>query len=166
MVDENNENEMDETENDESVEGLDDDVPEYEKMVSFEAEREVKLDNYTPPSKTIDEEEEVSEHLSDKQAALKILYPKYKDPELNEIAKSVTTSRVFPDNFMDKLFLLVASLMEKRIYDKDFNPAFIISSIQDILSRAFEGRGIADTLDLMNADSTDEMDKLAKSLNL
>lgn len=145
---------------------LDSDVPNYEDQVTFEAEREVKLDDYKPSSKTIDEEEENSEHISDKQAILKVLRPKYRDVELNEILQSAMSSRVFPDNFTDKHFLIAASYIEQHIEDVHMNVTAIISVVQDALSIGFEGRHIADTLELAGAETSEELDKLSKSLGL
>jgi intein-encoded DNA endonuclease-like protein len=147
-------------------EELGSDTPKYEDKVIFESEREVKLDDYKPATKTIDEEEESSVSISDKQAILKVLRPKYKDAELNEVLQSAMSSRVFPDNIMDKHFLLSAYYIEKHIYDKGFNPVFSISMIQDALTIGFEGRHIADLLELAGAESTEDLDKISKSLGL
>lgn len=150
--------------NEQELEG--DGVPKYEEMVTLEPEREIKLDSYTPVSKTIDEEEEQSEHVTDKVAILRMLHPKYKDPYLNELARSARTSRIFPDNFTDKHFLLSASYIEEHIDEKDLNVTGVISMIQDFLSVGFEGRGIADLEELAGAETSEELDKLSKSLGL
>jgi hypothetical protein len=147
-------------------ENYNNDVPKYEDMIVLEPEKEVKLDVYAPPVKTIDEEEEESIQKTDKQAILRALRPHYKDHEMNEILQSAMSSRIFPDNFTDKHFLITASYIEKHIYDKDFNPMFAVSMFQDGLSIGFEGRHIADLLELAGAETSEELDKLSKSLGL
>jgi hypothetical protein len=141
-------------------------VPKYEDMVINEPEREVKLDSYVPPAKTIDEEEEETVQKTDKQAILRALRPRIKDPVLNELAQSAMSSRIFPDNFTYKHFLIAASHIERHMYDKDLNVASIISQTQDFLSIGFEGRHIADLLELAGAETSEELDKLSKSLGL
>lgn len=162
MVDEVNIPDDDNNEDNEEVNG---EPPKYEDMVTLEPEREVKLDNYVP-TKTIDEEEEEGVQKTDKQAIMNALRPRYKDPELNEILQSAMSGRIFPDNFTDKMFLLAASYIEKHIYDLGFDPMYALSKIQDGLSIGFEGRHIADLLELAGAESSEELDKLSKSLGL
>jgi hypothetical protein len=152
---------------DEELDDLEDEkVPNYEDLVTLEPEREVTVDNYTPPSKTIDEEEESSDRLTDKQAVMKLLYPKYHDDELDELARSAVTSRIFSDNFIDKMNMIALTRIEKHIYDKDYDLIFDLNKIQDFLSRGYEGRGIADLLELAGAETSEELDKISQSLGL
>ncbi len=151
----------------ESGEEVDNDpIPDYDDMVRMEPAREVKLDEYVPPTKGIDEEEEDTSHLSDKQAAMKYLYAKYEDPYFNRLAKSTIFSRIFPDNLVDRSNLVAASKMLSDWWKPNFDPVFIVLASQDIHLKAYEGRAIADMLDLMGAENGDDIEKLSKQLGL
>jgi hypothetical protein len=158
MVD-NPENEVPEEENEESN-------PDYDDMKSEEPERPVILDDYKPTTKTATEEEEEHEHKTDIQAILGALTPRFKNKRLDELVKSAMVSRIPPDNFTDKHFLLTAALIEEQIYDDNFDPIGIVSQCQDALLIGFEGRGIADRLEIAGVAHEAELDKLSKELGM
>ena len=112
------------------------------------------------------ESEEGTLHQTDLQAVLKYLHPKYKDPRLNELLQSAMSSRIFPDNFLDKNYLLVMSIIEEHEGDSDIDILGIISMVQDATSIGYEGRGRVEDLEVAGVAHEQEMEKLSKELGL
>lgn len=154
-------------ENEEITEGIISEPVRYEDLVTEEPEREVDLEEYEPP-KTLAEAEEETEHKTDLQAAMKALLPTYKDKRLNELLKSAQVSRIFPDNFLDKNYLLVMSLIEESEVneDADVDIIGIISTVQDGLSIGYEGKSRIEILEIAGVAHEEEMEKLAKELGV
>jgi hypothetical protein len=75
-------------------------------------------------------------------------------------------SRILPDNYVDKHFIISAALIEEQCTEENFDPIAIISGVQDALMIGFEGRGIGDRLELAGAAREQEMEKLSKDLGL
>lgn len=140
-------------------------VPSYESMVIEEPERKIDLGKFQP-AKTISEEEEEQGTLSDFKAALRSITPKFKNPRLNELLQPAMMSRVFPDNYTDKHFLLSAALIEEHEPTEDIDVVGIISQVQDALSIGYEGRHIVDVSELFGVTRDQDMDKLVKDLGL
>jgi hypothetical protein len=133
-------------------------------IVTEEPEQEVELDGVTP--QTLGEAEEETPHQTDLQAVLKYLHPKYKDKRVNELLQSAMSSRIFPDNFLDKNYLLVMSLMEEHEGDLDIDVVGIISMVQDATSIGYEGRGRVEDLEVAGVAHEQEMEQLSKELGL
>lgn len=130
-----------------------------------EDELPVDLDDDEEYPRTIGEEMEESRQVTNVQAVLKSLTPRFPNRRVNELLQSAMVSRIFPDNFMDKHFLITAALIEE--YDPFDDPPVIeiISWVQDGLSIGYEGRGIGDRLEIAGA-AEEEMEKLSKQLGL
>jgi hypothetical protein len=141
-------------------------IPSYEDLVTEEPEREVNLEDYKPPSQTLSEEEEETTKLTDKQSILRALTPKFRNKAINDFGQSAMVSRIFPDNYQDKQFITIASIMEQQCENEDFDPILIVCQVQDVLSIGYEGRGIADRLELAGAMDDAEMERLSKDLGL
>lgn len=135
-------------------------------VVLEEPEQEIDLDEYGGGG-TLSEAEEETPHMTDLQAVLKYLHPKYKDRRMNELLQSAAASRVFPDNFWAKHRLLVTSLVEECAGDgEDVDILGILSMAQDALSIGFEGRGRVEDLEVAGVAHEEEMEKLSKELGL
>ncbi|KKK62784.1 hypothetical protein LCGC14_3000870 [marine sediment metagenome] len=139
--------------------------PKYEELKTELEERDVEFDEQES-SKSLAEEEESTEHKTDLQAVLNALIPKLPTQRMRDLLLPALVSRVFPDNYTDKHFLLAASQIEELDPAGDVDVIAIISITQDILSKAFEGRHIIDLLELAGVAHEEEMDKLAKDLGL
>ncbi len=137
------------------------DVP----VVMEEPEQEIDLEGYGG-SGSLSEAEEETAHQTDLQAVLKYLHPKYKDPRLNELLQSAMSSRIFPDNFLDKNYLLVMSIIEESEGENDIDILGIISMVQDATSIGYEGRGRVEDLEVAGVAHEQEMEKLSKELGL
>lgn len=135
-------------------------------IVTEEPEQEIEFEDYGGGDKTLTEAEEETPHQSDLQAVLKYLHPRYKDKRLNELLQSAMSSRIFPDNFLDKNYLLVMSLIEEREGDDDIDIVGIISMVQDATSIGYEGRGRIEDLEVAGVAHEEEMEKLTKELGL
>lgn len=129
------------------------------------AERDVALDALEV-GKTLTEAEEETEHKTDLQAAMKALLPRFKDKRTNDLLQSAMVSRIFPDNYLDKNFLLVMSLIEEQEELDDIDIMGIISTVQDATSIGYEGRGRVDILEIAGVAHEEEMEKLTKELGL
>ena len=134
-------------------------------VVIEEAEQEFEMEDYEGGG-TLAEAEEEAPHQSDLQAVLRYLHPKYKDKRLNELLQSAMSSRIFPDNFLDKNYLLVMSLIEELEGSGDIDVVGIISMVQDGTSIGYEGRGRVEDLEVAGVAHEQEMEKLTKELGL
>lgn len=115
---------------------------------------------------TLAEAEEETPHETDLQAVLKYLHPRYKDKRLNELLQSAMSSRIFPDNFLDKNYLLVMSLIEEHEGDDDIDIVGIISMVQDATSIGYEGRGRVEDLEVAGVAHEEELERMSKELGL
>jgi hypothetical protein len=138
--------------------------PTYEELVVEEPERQV--DVIALGTKTLSEEEDDAPHKTDIQAILASLTPKFKNPRINELCQSAMVSRIFPDNYTDKHFLITAAMIEEQSDNPDVDVIGIISQVQDALSIGFEGRGIIDRLEIAGVAHEEELEKLSKDLGL
>lgn len=137
----------------------------FEDVVVEEPPRDVPGGGGYAPSVT--EVEDSAASKTDIQAILGVLTPKFKDKRLNEVLQSVMVSRIFPDNYIDKLRLITINLMEELGPDPDkVDFLAIVSNSQDACSIGFEGRGIIDRLEIAGVVHEQEMEKIAKDAGL
>jgi hypothetical protein len=136
-----------------------------EPAVLEEPEQELELEE-AEGDQTLSEAEEEAPHDSDLKAVLRYLHPKYKDKRLNELLQSAMASRIFPDNFLDKNYLLVMSLIEEKEGDNDIDVVGIISMVQDGTSIGYEGRGRVEDLEVAGVAHEEELERLSKDLGL
>jgi hypothetical protein len=139
-------------------------IPTYEELVKEEPEREINLQEIP---KTIEDEENISRTKTDAQAILQALTPQFKDKELNEVLQPIMVSRVFPDNMLDSCKMTVLSrLLKFSPTDNSIDVWGIISATHVAHSIGFEGRAIADRLEIAGAVQEQELEKLSKDLGL
>lgn len=139
--------------------------PEYGDLVQEEPERPVDMSGITVP-KSISEEEEETISKTDLQAAMHSLLPKFKDSRINELMKTAMVSRIWPDNYMDKHFLIAASLIEEKAEDDDLDVVGTISQVQDGLSIGYEGRCRIELGEIAGVAHEAELEQLSKDLGL
>lgn len=137
----------------------------YESLVTLEPERPIDLSKFNPP-KTIEEEEEDAGTMSDFKAFVRSITPKFANPRLNALMQTAMPSRIFPDNYMDKHFLIAAALMEEDMDKEDYDPIALISQTQDGLSIGYEGRHIVEIMEGYGVTREQDLDKLANTLGL
>lgn len=135
----------------------------YEDLVTEEPEQEIDIDEYDVP-KTVSETEEESPQSSDIKVILKSLTPKSKFPRVNDITQPAMVSRIFPDNFLDKMKISTFALIEEYNEGEDVPVVDIIMGVQDGLSIGFEGKGIVDRMELAGVARDEAIEKLAKDM--
>jgi len=128
-------------------------------------EREVGIDDLGGMKSLADAEDETP-HQSDLQSVLKSLSPKFKNNRMNELLQPVMVSRIFPDNYLDLNYLLVMSMIEELEEDSDVDIVGIITGVQVGTSIGYEGRGIADRLEIAGVAQEQELEKMTKELGL
>ena len=137
----------------------------YKELLTEEPEREVDLAGYEAP-KSLGEESEETEQLSDLQAALKRLHPQYTDKKLNEILQSAMVARIPPDHILDKNFLICMAYIEEHADDPNLDIMAIISGVSDATSIGLEGRDRVEILEVAGVAHEQEMEKITKELGL
>ncbi len=137
----------------------------YEGLIIEEDERSVELGDL-PRTQTLSEAEQETEQISDIKSVLKYLHHQYRDKQLNELLQSAASSRIFPDNLLDKQYAIAAPYIESHADDPDFDVMGTISMVQDALSRGFEGRQRLEDLEIGGVIHEEEIDKLSKELGL
>jgi len=137
----------------------------YKDLVTEEPMLDVDFNEFKQP-KTLSEEEEETAPRSDLKEAMHRLLPKYKNKRIDNLMQSAMVSRIFPDNYIDKLFLITASVIEEQDPEDDVDVVGIISMSQDGLSIGYEGRGRLDILEIAGVAHEEEMEKLSKEFGL
>jgi hypothetical protein len=140
-------------------------IPTYQDLVTEEPLRNTDIDGVKTP-KSLGEEEEDTVSRSDLKEAMHKLLPRFRDKRIDDLLQSAMVSRIFPDNYIDKHFLITASLIEEQEPDDDIDVLGIISMVQDGLSIGYEGRGRIDILEIAGVAHEEEMEKLSKELGL
>ena len=128
-------------------------------------ERAIALEE-VDSSRTLSESEEETEHKTDLQAAMRALLPRFKNKRMNDLLQPAMVSRIFPDNYLDKNFLIVMSVIEEQEGADDIDIVGIISTVQDATSIGYEGRGRVDILEVAGVAHEEELEKLSKDLGL
>lgn len=138
----------------------------FEDVAVEEPAREVVgASAYSPQSVT--EAEESTPSKSDIRAVVDALTPKFSNKRLNELLQPTMVSRIFPDNYIDKMRLLAIAMIEEMGPDPvKCDPILYISNVQDACSIAFEGRHIIDLLEVAGVVHEEEMQKIAKDTGL
>ena len=129
-------------------------------------EPEQELDLEVGLGGSLSEAEEGTSHQTDLQAVLRNLNPKYPSKRQNDLFVPITSSRVFPDNFLDLNYLLVMSQIEECEGDPDIDILSIITMTQVATSIGYEGRGRVEALEVAGVAHEQEMEKLSKELGL
>jgi len=135
----------------------------YEDLQSTEPERDIGDEDAEMP-KSLAEMEEETGQKTDIQAILRILTPKFPSKELNDVLQPAMVSRIFADNLLDKMKLLVLRQLQINAPTDEIDLIGVISMVQDGLSIGFEGRGIVDRLEIAGASREEEVEKLSREL--
>lgn len=142
----------------------------YDKMATEDIERyEVEVGGDSGGSYgggSLSESIDSGGSKSDIQAILSQLRPRYTDKRIQEFADSVTVSRVFPDSFNDKHYLLTMSYIEENQDDTDIDIAMAISGFQDLLTRAYNGRERQELLELGGLAHDEQMAEIERQLGV
>ena len=156
MADENEE--LDEQDGEEEGELTVDDVE-----VSEEPEREVEGGSV---SGNLSEAEESAKNISDIQTVLGYLHHQYKDKKLNSILQSAASARTYPDNVIDKNYLIVHTMAMDKDPFQSFDVMELVSVVQDGVSRGIEGRQRVEDLEVAGVSNDKELEELSKKMGL
>ncbi len=135
----------------------------YLELKTEDPEREVGIEDYEAP-KSLGEESEETEQVSDLQAALKRLHPQYSDKKLNEVLQSAMVARIPPDHILDKNYLICMAYIEEHADDPNLNIMAVISGVSDATSIGLEGRDRVEILEVAGVAHEQEMEKITKEL--
>ena len=104
-----------------------------------------------PNYRSATEAENTSPNDSDLESILKKLFPYFNEAtmgkalsiasELNTLAPTIMLGRVFPDNFSNKVYLIVTSIALKHYNDPDFDVVFTIMIVEGLCQIGLEGKG-------------------------
>lgn len=139
----------------------------FDETADLNPEREVDLpEDEIKKGKSLSDAESETANLTDLQATLKYLIPKFSDGEINKLAQGVMVARVFPDTYLDRMFLSVESLVEHHEVNKPEDPIdvmMIINLVDSIFSIGLDGKGRVDVIEVMGkASMTEELENLNK----
>ena len=137
----------------------------YGDLVTVEDEREINLEDYEPP-KTLSEEEEETQQITDFRAAVKAIKPKFMTKRQNDLLQPIMMGRTFPDNYLDLNYFLTMSMVEEQENEKDIDFISIVTGNQVATSISYEGRHIIDIEELFGVSRDQEMDELSKKLGM
>lgn len=140
----------------------------FEKLSTGEPDRgdesEDNLDNIPPSS---EEAEAYSPNDSELEATLKRLFPSFDKDEIAEIAsfaQIVMLGDVFPDNFTEKVYLLVTALALKHDDDPKFDVIFTMTKIEGICQVGLMRKGRVEAVIVSgNAKETAEQENGIKA---
>ena len=104
---------------------------------------------------------------TDLQASLKRLFPKFSIQAINTAASAVMVGRVLPETMLDRIHLTVTAIVED--WDEEKGGACPIMQIINMVTTAFEigvdSKGRLDVVELHNATSNEDLEKLANKIN-
>lgn len=90
--------------------------------------------------KSAAEAENLSPNESDLQVTLKMMFPSFDDKEIEDIALSIMMSRVFPENFSTKIYLLTVAIARAHRHER-IDIIKTMMKIESIAQIGLDGKG-------------------------
>jgi len=120
----------------------------FNKLAQEEPDRENELDEDDIRGVSISSEqaENLTPNDSDLQTTLKMLNPKFSEPELQDIAPIIMQGRIFPDNFFSKVHLMAIASAKANRHNKKFNYIFTLMKIEGMCQIGLEGKDRVETV--------------------
>lgn len=87
------------------------------------------------------QQENLSSKDSDLLITLKMLFPTFTDPEIQNISQVIMLGRVFPETFNLKVQNIVVALALTHWNDPKFNVIFTIMTIEGLCQIGLQGKG-------------------------
>lgn len=118
----------------------------YTDLYTTEPDRgdEIEIPDDVP--KSASQAENMSPNDSDLQTTLKRLFPTFDDSDINRIAQVIMLGRVFPDNFSEKVRLIVVGIALKHYNDPAFDVIQTMMIIEGIAQIGLDGKGRVETV--------------------
>jgi len=85
--------------------------------------------------------ESMSPNDSDLESILKKLFPSFDDVDIQRISQVIMLGRVFPDNFSNKVYLIVSALALKHWNDPKFDVILTMMQIEGLCQIGLDGKG-------------------------
>jgi hypothetical protein len=85
--------------------------------------------------------ESMSPNDSDLESILKKLFPTFDDVDIQGISQVIMLGRVFPDNFSQKVYLIVSALALKHWDDPKFDVILTMMQIEGLCQIGLDGKG-------------------------
>jgi hypothetical protein len=85
--------------------------------------------------------ESMSPNDSDLESILKKLFPSFDDLDIQRISQVIMLGRVFPDNFSNKVYLIVSALALKHWNDPKFDVILTMMQIEGLCQIGLDGKG-------------------------
>jgi hypothetical protein len=85
--------------------------------------------------------ESMSPNDSDLESILKKLFPTFDDVDIQRISQVIMLGRVFPDNFSNKVYLIVSALALKHWDDPKFDVILTMMQIEGLCQIGLDGKG-------------------------
>ena len=137
----------------------------YEKMSEELPEREIDIDIKEPRS--LEDAEADLSNVSDLQATLQRLFPKFDNDDINSLAQVAMVSRIAPDIFLDQLWLTVVSILEKNDPRDKIDVMSTVNLVYYALSIGIDGKGRIDGIELQGSSKESaEFDSLTSRLGV
>ena len=116
---------------------------EFNKLATDEPDRgdgtEEEVD--VPGYRSATEAENMSPNDSDLESILKKLFPNFDDEDIQKVSQVIMLGRVFPDNFSNKVYLIVTSIALKHYNDPKFDVILTMMQIEGLCQIGLEGKG-------------------------
>jgi hypothetical protein len=85
--------------------------------------------------------ESESPNDSDLESILKRLFPSFDDEDIQKVSQVIMLGRVFPDNFSNKVYLIVTAIALKHYNDPKFDVILTMMQIEGLCQIGLEGKG-------------------------
>lgn len=137
----------------------------FSGLETAEPDRDIDVTELANVHRSVMEVESESPNLTDLQATLKYLIPKFADEEINKLAQAIMVARVFPDTYLDRMFLTVVSLVEGHKSKDNIDVMMIINLVDSIFSIGLDGKGRIDIIEVMGKTSaSDELEGIKQGI--
>ncbi len=139
----------------------------YQKLVTVQPKREVDAEDAEDGHKPLDEAELDTSNLTDLQATLHKLYPKFRVDMIDRIAQSAMVARIAPDIFLDQISLTVIDVWESLTLENRITFQEVLNLVYFAFSIGLDGKGRIDALELAgSAKEAAELEKVTQGLGL
>lgn len=116
---------------------------EFNKLATDEPDRGDETDEEVdiPIYRSATEAENTSPNDSDLESILKKLFPNFDDEDIQKVSQVIMLGRVFPDNFSNKVYLIVTAIALKHYNDPKFDVILTMMQIEGLCQIGLEGKG-------------------------
>ncbi len=116
---------------------------EFNKLATDEPDRGDELEEEVdvPSYRSATEAENMSPNDSDLESILKKLFPSFDDEDIQKVSQVIMLGRVFPDNFSNKVYLIVTAIALKHYNDPKFDVILTMMQIEGLCQIGLEGKG-------------------------